>query len=88
MTWDDIDEILQDGTAEQIATVRCQCGGNISYRYTRFEDDDSGAFTIRCDRCRLMSLGRLGPGHLTPPCVEYFGPEATIDKNLRMKESA
>lgn len=89
MTWDDIDETLQDGTPEQMVQIRCpECGDVISYSYTRFEDDDSGGFTIKCGKCGLMSLGHLGPGHLTPLCVEYFGPEAVIDKDLKLKESA
>lgn len=32
--WDDVEEILFDGTPEQIAAVKCpECGGELSYSY-------------------------------------------------------
>jgi len=34
MTWEDVDDILFDGTVEQIKAVRCpECGGTLRFEY-------------------------------------------------------
>ena len=51
MTWDDVDDILFDGSAEEIKNVRCpDCGGELMYEYfhkTRnMEIECKGCFTL------------------------------------------
>ena len=70
MDWYDVDDILFDGTEEQIKAVRCpECGGHIRYRH------GDGDFWIFCDQCGYGSHGHGGP---EPNCVRFFGKEATI----------
>jgi len=51
MNWDDVDDILFDGTPEQIAAVRCpDCNGEIYFSYTRaIRSEDKG-----CKGCGLQ----------------------------------
>lgn len=72
MDWDDLDDILYDGTEEEIKKARCPvCGGSIRYRY----GDKCGTFQTWCDHCGIYSKGIKGP---KPNCAELFGDEYTI----------
>ena len=54
MDWNDVNDILWDGTAEEIAAVRCpDCGGIIKYEYF----PQTRNTTIGCKGCRLISRG-------------------------------
>jgi RNase P subunit RPR2 len=84
MDWNYVDEILRDGTLEEIIKVRCpECGSAVRYQYTRFDDDDSADLSIYCDNCGAVLRGQFFPGDEIPVCVEYFGNEARIDENLK-----
>jgi hypothetical protein len=86
--WDKVDGVLHEGTPEEIQNILCsECGGVIRYEYARF-DNDTGALYVTCETCGLMSRGHLGPNHITPNCVEYFGAEARIDKDLKLLATA
>lgn len=76
MTWYDIDDILYEGTKEEIKNVLCpDCGGEVSYRYS----DEPRGFEIRCVKCGYLSRATGGP---EPKCVTHFGKECTIKKEL------
>lgn len=86
MDWDYVDEMLHDGTPEQIMTLRCpECGKPLSYCYTTLDDSPRSRLSVRCGTHMTISWGcKDSP----PNCVEYFGPEAHIDENLKLKQSA
>lgn len=72
MTWDDIDDVLYDGTREAIKKLKCpDCGGVIHYRY----EDEYGAMEVKCVSCGYCSKSRGGP---KPRCAEIFGSDYTI----------
>ena len=88
MTWDDIEDILNDGSPEEIMSIRCsECGGILSYYYQRYDDGEAD-FNLSCEKCKLMSKGYLGALHEPPGCVELFGDKARIDKDLKLKKTA
>lgn len=69
MTWYDIDDILYDGTKEDIESIVCpDCGKKISYRYS----DTPRGFEVSCKGCGYLSRSTGGP---KPKCVDYFGNE-------------
>ena len=84
MTWDDIDDILYDGTEEEIKAVRCPiCGGVFVYRYY----DAGKTLTIECKGCGYVSRAHGGK---RPNCadfadnttkymkVRYIGPDTGV----------
>lgn len=74
MSWDDIDDILYDGTTAEIQNVKCpECGGEISYEYS----DESRSFSIVCKKCGHISRASGGP---IPNCVKFFGSKATLPR--------
>ena len=88
MTWDDIEDILNDGSPEEIMSIRCPgCGGILSYDYQRYDDGESD-FILSCEKCKLMTKGYLGALYEPPVCVELFGEKARIDKDLKLKKTA
>ena len=51
MTWEDVDDILYDGTPDQIANVRCpECGGSLSYSYGRKTNN----MEVKCTGCYTL----------------------------------
>ena len=51
MNWDDIEDVLYDGTAEQIEAVKCpECGGRLKMAY--FPKHKS--LEIRCKDCHTV----------------------------------
>ena len=75
MNWDDVDEILYDGTEEEIRAARCpDCGGKLEFE---FGDPPGGSMTIRCRPCGVITKA-CGVSS-TPNCVEIFGKKGTIE---------
>ena len=65
--WYDIDDILYDGTKEEIEKVVCpDCGEKIAYRYS----DDVNSFEVSCKGCGHLSRANGSP---KPNCVLYYG---------------
>ena len=88
-TWEDVDVILYDGTPEEIAQLRCpDCGGILSYFYTRFDDDDTASASLLCETCQTLVRDHFGPNQPVPNCVEFYGTEFQIDGNLKLKATA
>lgn len=72
MEWQDIEDILFDGTKEEINEITCpECRGNISFKYYE------GYFKIECIYCHTVSKMYKAP---IPNCVEHFGNEYIIGK--------
>lgn len=65
MTWDDVEDILYEGTEEQIKTVKCpDCGGPIFHRfYPKTRNFERG-----CNECGLLIRGH---GSDVPNCSKY-----------------
>lgn len=73
MDWYDVEDVLYDGTKEEIANLKCPgCDGEISFRY-----DDVSAFEVSCKSCGYLARGYGGP---RPNCADFFGNEYTIAK--------
>jgi hypothetical protein len=73
MDWDDVDEILFNGTKEQIEKVRCvECGNAIKYEF----DEEYSTFTIWCHNCRLRS--KACKVHYKPNCAIFYGNKAIV----------
>ena len=54
MTWDDVDEILFDGTKEQILAVKCpECGGDLVFSYFK----ETRGRETGCLGCHTFSRG-------------------------------
>ena len=67
--WDDVEDILYDGSQEEIEQIVCpDCGSKIQYRYGL----ESTSFEIRCLHCGYISRATGSP---KPKCVSYFGNE-------------
>lgn len=72
MDWYDVDDVLYDGTKEEISKLKCpDCGGNIKYSYTK----SCECFTISCKSCGHLSISHGSP---TPNCYLFFGEEHEI----------
>ena len=68
MDWYDVEDILYDGTKEEIQALRCpDCGGNISYNY----DPTARRFSIMCKACGMLSVSHGGE---IPNCYRFIGP--------------
>ncbi len=67
--WYDVEDILYDGTKEDIEKIVCpECGEKIQYKYS----EESNSFEVRCIHCGHISRDTGAP---KPKCVEYFGIE-------------
>ncbi|MEG1473998.1 MAG: primase-helicase zinc-binding domain-containing protein [Christensenella sp.] len=72
MSWDDVDNVLYDGTVIDIQKLVCpNCGGKIGYEFT----DVPRAFSVYCKSCGHISRGT--GGH-TPNCVKFLGNHAIL----------
>ncbi|HOP23527.1 MAG TPA: hypothetical protein PLO83_11385 [Gammaproteobacteria bacterium] len=72
--WYDVDDVLYDGTKEEIENIVCpDCGKKISYRYS----DGSNSFEVSCKLCGHISRATGSP---KPNCVIYFGNEYDFRK--------
>ena len=54
MTWNDIENILFDGTPEEISAVRCPEWGSM-FKYEFFQETNS--IEIMCENCGTMIRG-------------------------------
>ena len=67
MNWDDVDDIIYDGTEEQINAVRCpECGGNLKFSYFPVVK----TIVIRCLDCGTTSRAH---GANEPPNFALIG---------------
>ncbi len=67
---EDIDDILYNGTKDQILGIHCpNCGGIIRYSFTYYGKRES-RFTTECLNCHAITIEYNGP---EPNCVKYFG---------------
>jgi hypothetical protein len=58
MNWDDIEEILFDGTPEQIRTVRCpECDGELDTKYF----PNTRGMEVCCTRCHTFVVSHGVP---------------------------
>lgn len=54
MDWYDVEDVLYDGTNEQIDNLKCpDCGEKISYIYNK----ECNSLTIECKKCGYVSKG-------------------------------
>ena len=61
--WDDIEDILFDGTTKEIQNLLCpDCNTKINYKYTH----DTNSLQYGCKICGRMV--RLAGCHITPNC--------------------
>ena len=87
--WEEVDDILFDGTPEEIVKIKCpDCGGVLSYSYARFEDDNTASSSLWCNSCPILIRSNIGSKRPTPNCVEFYGAEFKIDANLKLKAIA
>ena len=60
-TWDDVDDILFDGTPEQIAQIHCpECKGSITYDFSKA----SHTMYIRCAKCGVHIRENCGKNNI------------------------
>ncbi len=72
MSWDDVEDILFDGSYESIRTIVCpDCGHPISYRYSA----NTKSMQITCINCGYISRST---GVMEPNCAKLFGAENTL----------
>ncbi len=70
--WDDLYDILYDGSKEEMKDVVCpECGGNISYRYC----DEVNSFEVSCNACGRIDRAIGAP---KPACSKFFGDVYTF----------
>lgn len=71
MDWYDVDEILLDGSKEDIETLKCpECGGNLEYHFSKGEKPNSGALRVICRSCGIVEKLHGISGE--PSCVTFF----------------
>jgi len=52
MTWDDVEDVLFDGTKEQIDAVKCpECGGELKFTYVPATRN----MVILCKSCHIIT---------------------------------
>ncbi len=80
MTWDDIEEIIFDGSQEDIRSLACpSCGSSIIISYT----EQTASLMHKCKGCGLIS--RYNNVAYTPNAVIYFGNNFTTQpKQVRV----
>ena len=70
MSWYDVEEILLDGSKEEIEKVKCpDCGGPLQIRFSFSEKSGKGTLRIYCEKCCTMEAlhGIVG----TPNCAKH-----------------
>lgn len=71
MDWCDVEDILLNGTKQQITSLRCpDCGGQLHYSYSGGE-----YLSITCQKCRTIVREYKPPYGAN--CEKYFGTEYT-----------
>ena len=72
MTWDDVEDILYDGTKEEMELLQCpNCRNAIYYKY----NIETKTMEIGCLKCGYLSRGY---GAYRPNCVEEYGNSYTL----------
>ena len=72
MDWCDIENILIDGTKEEISALLCpECHNKFTYEY----GSETDSMEIRCKGCECLSRAYKFP---FPNCVIHFGTSATV----------
>ncbi len=77
MDWDDVEEILFDGTKETIKNLKCVnegCSGNIEYEF----NSKFNSFVVKCQKCGHYSKSN-GVFYI-PSCVKIFGDKFMISR--------
>ncbi len=71
MDWFDIDEILYDGTKEEIGKIKCpDCGGAIEFTYFK------GRFEKKCQKCGAFEIEH---SEQIPNCVTFYGKSRVLN---------
>ena len=87
MTWDDVCDVLIDGTSEEMMKISCpECGGILKYVYDEIEQ--RAYFDVKCTSCGSMTNSFLGTIDFLPNCVELFGTENLMSKDTKFKQTA
>lgn len=74
MTWDDVEDVLFDGTQEEVGLLRCpECSGKILFEY----DERNRSFLIKCVKCGYLSKSH--GVHYKPNCVKFLGYKHMIN---------
>ena len=80
--WDDVEEVLCDGSREEILSLRCpDCGGAIEYRGSK----TCSSFEMRCRSCGYISRGHGVPSDIA--CVRFFGGQYKIPLHEKQKSN-
>lgn len=57
MTWQEVDDILYDGTLDEVKSLRCpDCGSEIFYSFTK----ETRTFKRGCNKCGILIQGNGG----------------------------
>lgn len=68
MDWYAVEDILLDGSKEEIAKVKCpNCGGSLQTRFSFSKESGKGTLRIFCKKCHIVETLHKVEG--TPNCV-------------------
>ena len=83
LTWDDVREILYDGTEEEIKAARCpDCGGTLKYEYS----PETRGTEITCNGCFIFMRGYKA--HYVPNFHSLNKKIARANKRNKKSETA
>ena len=72
MDWYDVNDVLYDGTKEEINKLKCPtCGGKIGFSFFK------GRFEKKCLNCGATEVDDGSP---IPNCVKFFGEKHVINE--------
>lgn len=72
-TWEDVEDILFDGTKNEIESLRCpECGGALTFSFAK----SVMASTLSCNNCGMTT--RAHGVHYVPNAVKYFGNKKVL----------
>lgn len=82
MDWIDVENILYEGTKEQMEKISCpDCGGVVSFSYYH----ECSRFVTKCESCGYLSIGH--GLFLVPNCYKFYGIEHTFEQNKNNSET-
>lgn len=68
MNWDDVDDVVFDGSQNEIKNLGCpECGGKISLQYS----EEFKVLTCKCLRCGMVA--KANKVFYIPNFVKFFG---------------
>ena len=71
MDWYDIEDVLLDGSKEEIEKVRCSdCGGALQIRFSFNKRSGKGTLRIYCEKCYILETLHKIEGF--PSCVDLL----------------